>query len=105
VAEAARMTRPAGTWAFMAPEHRAPGGARKVGPPADVFALALSLGEALMGRPFVFPSGRRSAVLPGRVGALLAEALATAPDDRPKAAELAAGLAGLAEPLAPAAAA
>jgi len=104
-AEAASMTKPTGTWAFMAPEQRAPVGAHTLGPPADVFALAVSLGEALVGRPLVAPSGRRLADLPGRVGVLLGEALATAPGERPTAAELAAGLAELAEPVTPATAA
>ena len=102
--EAARLRRPTGTWAFMPPEQRAAGfaDAPAIGPPADVFALAASLGEALVGRPLTHT--RRSG-LPGRVGAVLEEALAQEPSDRPTAAELAAGLAEHAEPHAPLAAA
>jgi serine/threonine protein kinase len=100
-ADAAGMTKPTGTWAFMSPEQRAPGGAQTLGPPADVFALAVSLGEALLGGPLIAPSGRRPAELPGSLGALLGEALATAPEQRPTAGELAAALAELAEPITP----
>ena len=100
------MTLPTGTWAFMPPEQRAAGAADApaVGPPADVFALAISLGEALAGRPLARTPARRPG-LPGPVGVLLGEALAPAPSDRPTAAELAAGLAEHAEPHAPLAAA
>jgi eukaryotic-like serine/threonine-protein kinase len=95
VADAAGMTRPTGTWAYMPPEQRAAGAAGEpVGPPADVFALAMSLGEALSGHSFA----RRPAAPLGPVGAVLHEALAPRPGDRPTAAELAAGLAGVAEP-------
>ncbi len=103
-ADAARMTRPTGTWHYMPPEQRAAGlaggEALSIGPPADVYALALSLGEALAGRPLAEPSPRQLEAPPGRVGALLAEALATAPGDRPTAAELADGLADLGDPCA-----
>ena len=96
-ADAAYLVRPTGTWHYMAPEQRAAGvaGAEPpaIGPPADVYALALSLAEALSDRPLL----RREAP-PGRVGSVLAEALATDPGDRPTAAELADGLAELAEP-------
>jgi eukaryotic-like serine/threonine-protein kinase len=96
-AEAARMMQPTGTWHYMPPEQRAAATASgaRIGPPADVFALALALGEALAGRslerlPEPLPP-------PGAVGSVLAEALAPAPGDRPRADELAAGLAGLAD--------
>jgi eukaryotic-like serine/threonine-protein kinase len=104
--EAARLTQPTGTWSFMPPEQRTAGtaDAPAVGPPADVFALAVSLGEALVGGPLPWTSARRSG-LPGPVGVLLHEALAPTPSDRPTAAELAAGLAEHAEPHAPLAAA
>ena len=94
--EAARLTRPTGSWAFMPPEQRA-AGASAIGPPADVFALAVSLGEALVGRPTPSTLPRRSG-LPGPVGAVLNEALAPAPSDRPTAAELGAGLEQHSEP-------
>jgi serine/threonine protein kinase len=97
--EAARMTLPTGTWAYMPPEQRAAGDAGgPVGPPADVFALAMSLSEALVGRSLERAATKRPAALPGRVGALLLEALAPNPLHRPTAAELAAALADLAEP-------
>ncbi len=95
--DAARMTHPAGTWHYMPPEQRAaatPSGAR-IGPAADVFALALALSEALAGRllersPDPIPP-------PGAVGGVLADALARAPGDRPRADELAAALGVLAD--------
>jgi hypothetical protein len=70
-----------------------------------VYALALSLGEALAGAPLATLLRQPPAVPPGRVGAVLADALAPEPGDRPTAAELAAGLAAFAEPVAPLAAA
>jgi serine/threonine protein kinase len=99
-ADAARMKRPAGTWAYMPPEQRAAAAndPPTIGPPADVFALAVTLCEALAGRPLAPSAARQPAARASRVGALLDEALATAPGDRPTAAELAAGLAALAEP-------
>jgi len=98
--EAARMTRSTGTWAFMPPEQRAAGlaDAPTIGPPADVYALAVSLGEALVGGPFPRTPRRSRAGLPGPVGSLLDEVLAPAPSARPTAAELAARLAEHAEP-------
>jgi len=95
-ADAARMTHPTGTWHYMPPEQRAAAtpGAR-VGPAADVYALALTLGEALAGRPLA----RSPDPVPpaGAVGRVLADALARAPRDRPHAAELAAALAAHAD--------
>jgi hypothetical protein len=96
-ADAARMTHPAGTWEYMSPEQRAAAtecGAR-IGPAADVFALALTLSEALAGRP-----AERSpdpVPPPGAVGRVLADALACAPRDRPRAAELAVALGAFAD--------
>ena len=82
----------------MPPEQRAAGrpGAPPVGPPADVFALGVSLCEAVTGRPLV--RTRRPERIAGPLGAVLADALAPAPDDRPTAAELAAALSVLAGP-------
>lgn len=88
-ADAARLTAPVGTWHYMPPEQRAAGAtaSRLIGPPADVFALALSLGEALLGRtPERDPSPEP---LPGAVGAVLTRALTAWPEDRPTAAEMA----------------
>jgi eukaryotic-like serine/threonine-protein kinase len=106
-ADAAYLRRPSGTWQYMAPEQRAAGsdGAPPVGPPTDVYALALSLGEALAGAPLATLLRQEPATPPGPVGAVLAEALAPAPGDRPTAAELAAALAAFTEPAAPLAAA
>jgi serine/threonine protein kinase len=96
-ADAARMTRAAGTWDYNPPEQRAAATASegRIGPAADVFALALTLGEALAGRPLE----RAPDPIPprGAVGRVLADALARAPGDRPRAAELAAALAALAD--------
>jgi eukaryotic-like serine/threonine-protein kinase len=93
--DAARMTRPAGTWAYMPPEQRRAGAA--VGPPSDVFSLAAALHEALAGRLLTSPSVPSVATLPGAVGALLRQALAPDPDDRPTATELADALAEAAQ--------
>lgn len=97
-ADAARLRHPVGTWHYMPPEQRAAAGVarRLIGPPADVFALALSLGEALLGRPITRDPVPEQ--LPGPVGAALAEALAAWPGDRPTAAELTNVLSALAEP-------
>jgi serine/threonine protein kinase len=97
-AAAARMLQPIGTWHYMPPEQRAAAAAarRLIGPPTDVFALALSLGEALLGRPI--ERDPEPEPLPGPVGAALAEAMAAWPGDRPTAAELADVLMALGEP-------
>jgi serine/threonine protein kinase len=93
-AEAARMTKPTGTWGFMAPEQRRAGcaGGPVIGPPADVFALAASLHEALSGEALPAPSSADAAAGQGLVGAALRDALAPRPSDRPTAAELAEAL-------------
>ncbi len=96
-ADAARMTYPTGTWHYMPPEQRAApttSGAR-IGPAADVFALALTLGEALAGRPL--ERSPDPVPPPGAVGRALADALSRAPRDRPRADELAAALAAYAD--------
>jgi serine/threonine protein kinase len=92
-ADAARMTHPVGTWHYMAPEQRAAATASeaRIGPAADVYALALTLSEALNGQPLErSPDPVR---LRCAVGGVLADALARTPRDRPRADELAAALA------------
>src|SRR5207247_6552408 len=42
--------RPAGTPAYMAPEQKTPGG--KLGPATDIYLLAASLWDLLIGQPF-----------------------------------------------------
>jgi serine/threonine protein kinase len=97
VSDAARMSHPTGTWHYMAPEQRAAATATgaRIGPAADVYALALTLGEALVGRPLE----RSPEPVPpqGAVGRVLADALARAPHNRPRADELAAELAAHAD--------
>jgi serine/threonine protein kinase len=103
LAAAARLRRPVGTDAYMAPEQCRPGPCA-VGPPTDVFGLGATLYHAVTGRrPFPrdgdarFPQlsrapepvGRR---VPAALGGLLAAAMAHQPADRPTAAELAGGL-------------
>ena len=104
-ANAARMALPTGTWHYMAPEQRAAGTASgaRIGPAADVYALALALGEALAGRPLE----RSPEPVPpqGAIGRVLADALSRAPRDRPRADELAAALAAHADEWEPALAA
>jgi eukaryotic-like serine/threonine-protein kinase len=96
-ADAARMAQPTGTWHYMPPEQRAAGTAfgARIGPAADVFALALALGEALTGRELE----RSPEPVPpqGAIGRVLADALSRAPRDRPRAGELAAALAAHAD--------
>ena len=97
-ADAARMTAPTGTWQYMPPEQRGAGGtaSAQIGPPADVFALAVSLGEALLGRPVRrHPAPER---LPGPVGRVLGTALTAWPAQRPSAAHLGDALIELAGP-------
>src|SRR4051794_16839915 len=92
-ADAARMTEPSGTWHYMPPEQRAAGtpSAAAIGPAADVYALAVTLGEALAGRPL--ERSPDPLPPPGAVGRVLADAFARAPRDRPRPAEFAAALA------------
>ncbi len=95
IADAARMTHLAGTWHYMPPEQRAAatGSGADIGPASDVYALALTLSEALAGRPLERSPNRAA----GAVGRVLSAALARAPRDRPRAEELAAALAAHAE--------
>jgi serine/threonine protein kinase len=110
VASAAELDVPVGTDAYMAPEQCLPSPGR-VGPPADVWGLGVTLYEALAGRP-AFPEGSREggalpeerfpqlvrevAALPRHVASELrcvAEAaLAVEPRDRPSAADVADGV-------------
>jgi serine/threonine protein kinase len=80
--------------ALHASERRAASGVR-IGPAADVFALAVTLCEALAGRPL--ERSPDPVAPPGAVGRVLAAALASAPRERPRATELAAALAALAD--------
>jgi eukaryotic-like serine/threonine-protein kinase len=103
IAEAARLRKPVGTDAYMAPE-LCDASRGTVGPPADVFGLAATLHHAVAGeRPFPrrgearFPQLERGPEpLPRRVPDALAELLRAGldpdPRTRPTAAELAAGL-------------
>jgi eukaryotic-like serine/threonine-protein kinase len=95
--DAAGMTEPAGTWQYMPPEQRAAGTGREspIGPAADVFALAVTLGEALTGR--ALERSPEPTAPSGAIGRVLADALAPAPGDRPRAGELAAALAELSD--------
>jgi eukaryotic-like serine/threonine-protein kinase len=100
-AEAARVRRPLGTDAYMAPEQCRPDG--RIGPPADVFGLAATLHHAIAGEPPFAPDGERFPQLrgaprplprrtPPELVALLRAGLDAEPGARPAAAELAAGL-------------
>jgi len=101
LAEAARVRRPLGTDAYMAPEQCRPDG--RIGPPADVFGLAAKLHHAIAGEPPFAPDGERFPQLrgaprplprrtPPELVALLRAGLDAEPGARPAAAELAAGL-------------
>src|SRR4051794_6084474 len=96
-ADAARMTQPTGTWHYMPPEQRAAAttSGAAIGPAADVYALAVTLGEALVGRPL--ERSPDPVPPPGAVGRVLADAFARAPRDRPQPAEFAAALAARAD--------
>lgn len=93
--DAARISAPVGTWGFMPPEQRAVGtpSASAIGSPADVYSLAACLADALAGAPPPERASERRAALRGGLGALLHEALAPAPADRPAVGELAGALA------------
>jgi serine/threonine-protein kinase len=105
--DAASLTVPVGTDAYMAPEQCTPSAGR-VGPAADVWGLGITLYESLVGEP-AFPRGseedsapagkrfpqltHRPAPMPSRVPSELAgavdAALAFEPEDRPTAREMA----------------
>jgi len=105
--DAASLTVPVGTDAYMAPEQCTPSPGR-VGTAADVWGLGITLYESLVGEP-AFPRGseedgasagkrfpqltHRPAPMPTRVPAELAgavdAALAVEPEDRPTAREMA----------------
>jgi serine/threonine protein kinase len=113
---AARLSGPAGTDAYMAPEQCDPGGELgergPVGSPADVWGLGATIHHALTGsRPFPRPSGAGDSedplvrfpqlrddpaplpdYVPEELEGLLEGALIKDPGGRPTAAELAAGL-------------
>jgi serine/threonine protein kinase len=104
---AASLTVPVGTDAYMAPEQCTPSPGR-LGPAADVWGLGITLYESLVGEP-AFPRGseedgapagkrfpqltHRPAPMPSRVPSELAgavdAALAFEPEDRPTAREMA----------------
>jgi len=104
---AASLTVPVGTDAYMAPEQCLPSPGR-VGPAADVWGLGITLYESLVGEP-AFPRGseedgapardrfpqltHRPAPMPSRVPSELAgavdAALAFEPEDRPTARQMA----------------
>jgi eukaryotic-like serine/threonine-protein kinase len=99
-ADAARLTAPVGTEAYMAPEQCDPARFGELSPASDVFGVGATLFEALSReRPFPpdgepFPQLRRGpAPLPRHVPAPLAQlvldALAHEPADRPTLGELA----------------
>ena len=122
-AAAARLRRPVGTDAYMAPEQCDPARG-PAGPPADVFGLGATLHHALAGRPpFPRPAGARGSAdpavrfpqlvraperlpgaLPPRLAELIRAALDADPAARPTAAAFAAGLEPLVAELGPRAA-
>jgi serine/threonine-protein kinase len=67
IEEAARLDRPIGTDAYMAPEQSAPGEVGTVGPAADVWGVGVTLFEAVTGKlPFPRGSDDDGAPLPER---------------------------------------
>jgi serine/threonine protein kinase len=86
--ETARLEGAIGTAAYMAPEQRAAGQPGVVvGPPADVYALAVTLQEAAVGQlPAADAPEPR---IPSWLRAILEPAMDPAPERRPTAADLA----------------
>jgi serine/threonine protein kinase len=110
---AARVRRPLGTDAYMAPEQCDPERyACRIGPAADVWGLGATLHHSLSGhRPFPREQGGRDSEvpevrfpqlveppeplpdhLPARLHSLVSSMLKPVADERPSAAEVAAGL-------------
>ena len=106
-AEAAEISTPTGTDSYMAPEQCDPGRPRgRIGPPADIWGIGVTLYEALAARlPWEgpeqrfpqldrdpLPLTRDDAELPPGVAAMIESCLERRPEDRPAAAEVAAAI-------------
>jgi serine/threonine protein kinase len=87
LADAAAIRVPIGTDAYMAPEQRHPDG--RLGPPTDVFGLAITLATGLTGMRPPAPLPRRT---PRPLADLLHAALDREPGNRPTAREFAVAL-------------
>jgi serine/threonine protein kinase len=105
IGDAAELTVPVGTDAYMAPEQCQPGPEDPVGPPADVWGVGVSLHEAVTGRlpfPRMSPGGRHPQLdvepeplesdVPAPVRDLIAACLRREPSRRPTAQALAGSL-------------
>jgi serine/threonine protein kinase len=85
--QAARVRRPIGTDAYMAPEQAEPDG--RLGAPADVFGLCATVHEATAGARAPAPLPRRT---PAALAGILRAGLDPDPANRPTAAEVAVAL-------------